>query len=131
MIMKTEDKYSMEQELMEAFTLAKGDADIGMPDIDVELMLVCKKAAKNVQQKSGYRQIVSIAASVVLTLGLGWSIYAYVTDANKSQDYCVAYVAGKRIADERQVMNLMSADILNINDGDDIIDGQLNDFFNE
>lgn len=131
MIMKKDNKYSMEQELMEAFTLAKADADIGMPDVDAELMSVRKKAAKNVQQKSGYRQIVSIAASVVLALGLGWSIYAYVADANESQDYCVAYVAGKRIADERQVMNLMSADILNMNDGGDIIDGQLNDFFNE
>lgn len=131
MIMKTEDKYSMEQELMEAFTLAKGDADIGMPDIDAELLLVRSKAAKNTQQKSGYRQIVSIAASVVIALGLGWSIYAYVADANESPDYCVAYVAGKRIADERQVMNLITTDIKNLNDGGDVIDCQLNNFFNE
>lgn len=131
MIMKKENKYSMEQELMEAFTYAKTDADIGMPDIEAELMSVHQKAAKNVRQKSGYRQIVSIAASVVLALGLGWSIYTYVADANDGNDYCVAYVAGKRIADERQVMNLMTADIMKMNDGGDIIDCQLNDFFNE
>lgn len=131
MIMKKDDKYIMEQELMEAFTYAKDDADIGMPDIEAELMSVHQKASKNVRQKSGYGQIVSIAASVVLAFGLGWSIYSYVADANDNQDYCVAYVAGKRIADERQVMNLMTADIMNMNDGSDIIDCQLNDFFNE
>lgn len=130
MIMKKDNNYSMEQELMEAFTLAKADADIGMPDVDAELMLVRQKAAKKVRQKSGLRQIVSIAASVVLALGLGWSIYAYVADTNNRNDYCVAYVAGKRIADERQVMNLMTTDIQNMNDGGDIVDGQLNDFFN-
>lgn len=131
MIMKKDDKYLMEQELMEAFTLAKSDADIGMPDIDAELLLVRKKAAKSMLQKSIYKRIVSIAASVVLAFGLGWSIYSFVTGANDSKNYCVAYVGGKRIADEHQVMNLMSADIMNMSDGGDIIDGQLNDFFNE
>lgn len=131
MIMKKDDKYLMEQELMEAFTLAKSDADIGMPDIDAELLLVRKKAAKSMQQKSIYKRIVSISASVVLAFGLGWSIYSFVTGANDSKNYCVAHVGGKRIADEHQVMNLMSADIMNMSDGGDIIDGQLNDFFNE
>lgn len=134
MIMEKENKYLMEQELMEAFTYAE-DAYIGMPDIDAELLLVRKKVAKP-KKKSGFVRIASVAASIVVIFTLGWLINSHVshTDssyAGNSRNICVAYVAGERITNERQVMSMMSEDIMNMNDGCDIIDTQLNEFFNE
>lgn len=134
--MEKDNKHLMEQELMEAFTYAKADADIGMPDIDAELLLVRKKAARPVRKSSVFTRIASVAASVVIVFTLGWTIISHLSDtedtlANKGKDFCVAYVAGKRITDERQIMDMMNDDIMSMNNESDIIDDQLNEFFNE
>ena len=133
--MKNDNKYLMEQELMEAFTYAEG-ADIGMPDVDAELLRVRQKAAKRRKKPSGIARIASIAASIAVVFALGWYINSGVSEtenlhADDSKSFCVAYVAGERMTDEQQIMDMMSEDIMNMNDGCDIIDTQLNDFFNE
>ena len=125
----------MEQELMEAFTYAE-NAEIGMPDIESELLLVRKKASKSTRESSIFVRIASVAASVLVVFSLGWSINTYISHIDNTRDrnsmnICVAYVAGERITDEQQVLNMMTEDIMNINDESDIIDSQLSDFFNE
>lgn len=130
-----DNKYKMEQELMEAFTYAK-DTDIGMPDIDSELLLVRRKAAKSKRTSFFSMRIASIAACIVVVFTLGWIIDSYNGLADNSQadnrrNYCVAYVAGECITNEQQVMSMMTDGIMSMNDGNDIIDDQLNDFFNE
>lgn len=135
MIMAKDNKYQMEQELMEAFTYAE-NAEIGMPDVESELLLVRKRASESTRSSSVFVRIASVAASVVVVFSLGWSIYSYIGHVDSSRDrnsmnFCVAYVAGERITDEQQVLDMMTEDIRNMNDEGDIIDSQLNVFFNE
>lgn len=133
--MAKDNKYQIEQELMEAFTYAE-NAEIGMPDIESELLSVRKKASEFKKKSHIYQRIASVAASVVVVFTLGWSINSHISRVNNSRDrnstnFCVAYVAGERITNEQQVLNMMAEDIMNMNDESDIIDSQLNDFFNE
>ena len=133
--MEKENKYQMEQELMEAFTYAE-NAEIGMPDIESELLLVRKKASGSTGYSHVFVRIASIAASVVVLFALGWSINTYTSHVDNSRDrscmsYCEAYVAGERITNEQQVLDMMTEDIMNMNEESDIVDSQLNDFFNE
>lgn len=132
--MAKENKYQMEQELMEAFTYAE-NAEIGMPDIESELLLVRKKASESKRNSSIFVRIASVAASVIVVFTLGWSINSYISHVDNSRDrnsmnFCVAYVAGKRITNEQHVLNMMAEDIMNMNDEGDIINSQLDDFFN-
>lgn len=133
--MTKDNKYQMEQELMEAFTYAE-NAEIGMPDIESELLLVRKKASESTRKSSVFVRIASVAASVVVVFTLGWSINSYLGHVDNSRDrnstnFCVAYVAGKRITNEQQVLAMMADNIMDMNSESDIIDNQLNDFFNE
>lgn len=133
--MAKENKIQMEQELMEAFTYAE-NAEIGMPDIESELLLVRKKASESTTNSSIFVQIASVAASVAVVFTLGWSVNSYISHVDDSRDrnsmnFCEAYVAGKRITNEQQVLNMMTEDIMNMNAESDIVDSQLNDFFNE
>ena len=133
--MAKDNKYQIKQELMEAFTYAE-NAEIGMPDIESELLLVRKKASKSTIKSSVFVRIASVAASVVVVLTLGWSINSYIGHVDNSRDrnstnFCVAYVAGERITNEQQVLDMMAENIMNMNSESDIIDNQLNDFFNE
>lgn len=133
--MAKENKYQMEQELMEAFTYAE-DAEIGMPDVESELLLVRKRASESMGRSSVFVRIASFAASVVVAFTLGWSINSYISHVDNSRDrnsvnFCVAYVAGERITNEQQVLDMMTEDIMNMNAESDIVDSQLNDFFNE
>ena len=135
MIMAKENKYLMEQELMEAFTYAE-DAKIGMPDIEAELLKVRKNAAKHTKSSSGFTRIASVAASVVVVLALVWSVKSYISLPQNShngnnKNFCVAYVAGERITNEQEVLNLIEENITNMNSEDDIIDCQLSDFFKD
>lgn len=120
---------------MEAFTYAE-NAEIGMPDIETELLLVRKKASKSTWKSSIFVRIASVTASVVVVFTLGWFINSYISHTDNSYDgrsvnFCVAYVAGERITNEQQVLNMMTEDIMNMNAESDIVDSQLNDFFNE
>lgn len=120
---------------MEAFTYAE-DAEIGMPDVESELLLVRKRASDSTGRLSVFVRIASVAASVVVAFTLGWSVYSYIGHVDNSRDrnsvnFCVAYVAGERITNEQQVLDMMTEDIMNINAESDIVDSQLNDFFNE
>ena len=133
--MTKDNKYQMEQELMEAFTYAE-NAEIGMPDIESELLLVRKKASESTRKSPVFVRIASVAASVVVVFTLGWSINSYLGHVDNSRDrnstnFCVAYVAGKRITNEQQVLAMMTETIMDMNSESDIIDNQLNDFFNE
>lgn len=133
--MAKENKYQMEQELMEAFTYAE-DAEIGMPDVESELLLVRKRASDSTGRSSVFVRIASVAASVVVVFSFGWSINSYISHVDNSRDrnsvnFCVAYVAGERITNEQQVLDMMTEDIMNMNAESDIVDSQLNDFFNE
>lgn len=127
--MEKDNKYLMEQELMEAYTYAE-DADIGMPDVEAELLLVRRKAAMHTRNSSALARMASVAAGIVVMLALGWSVSSYINQ-DDGTGFCVAYVAGKRITNEQQVLDMMSADIMNMNCESGIIDIQLNDFFNE
>lgn len=134
--MKNDNTFLMEQELMEAFTYTQDDASIGMPDLEAELRVVHKKAAKSYWQKVGALRIASVATIVVVAFGLGWSINSYMIHsetslANHSENFCEAYVAGERITDNQQIQDLLAADIMNMNDEGDIVGTQLNDFFND
>lgn len=133
--MAKENKYQMEQDLMEAFTYAE-NAEIGMPDVESELLLVRKKASEATRRSSVFVRIASVAASVVVVFSLGWSVNSYISHVDNSRDrnsmnFCVAYVAGERITNEQQVLDMMTEDIMNMNDENDIVDSQLNIFFNE
>ena len=130
--MAKDNKYQIEQELMEAFTYAE-NAEIGMPDIESELLLVRKKASKSTRNPSIFVRIASVAASVAVVFTLGWSINSYISNVGntRNRNLCVAYVAGKRITNEQQVLDMMAEDIMNMKDESDIVDSQLNDFFNE
>lgn len=133
--MTKDNIYQIEQELMEAFTYAES-ADIGMPDIESELLSVRKKASESKRKLPVYQRIASVAASVVVVFTLGWSINSYIGHVDNSRDrnstnFCVAYVAGERITNEQEVLDMMAENILNMNSESDIIDDQLNDFFNE
>lgn len=133
--MAKENKYQIEQELMEAFTYAE-NAEIRMPDVESELLLVRKRASESTGRSSVLVRIASVAASVVVVFTLGWSINSYISHVDNSRDrnsvnFCVAYVAGERITNEQQVLDMMTEDIMNMNAESDIVDSQLNDFFNE
>ena len=135
MIMAKENKYQLEQELMEAFTYAE-NAEIGMPDIESELLLIRQRASRFTRNSSIVERIASVAASVVVVLALVWSVKSYISLPQNShngnnKNFCVAYVAGERITNEQQVLNMMAEDIMNMNSESDIISSQLNDFFNE
>lgn len=133
--MANDNIYQMEQELMEAFTYAK-NAEIGMPDIESELLSVRAKASASVRKSPVFARIASVAASVAVVFSLGWSIHTYVRHVDGTFDgddmnSCVAYVAGERVTDEQRVLDMMTEDMMNMNDGSDIVDSQLNDFFSE
>lgn len=114
---------------MEAFTLEKTDAEIGMPDIDAELRRVRSIAESKVKARSKSRlRIASIAACVAVLLGIGFATYQNAT-ANK--DICIAYVGGDRIMDEAEVMRLMADDMSQMNSESDIVEDQLSTMFNE
>ena len=132
MIMAKENKYQLKQELMEAFTYAE-NAEIGMPDIESELLLIRQRASRFTRNSSIVERIASVAASVIVVFILGWSINSYISNVDNTRDrnLCVAYVAGERITNEQQVLNMMAEDIMNMNSESDIISSQLNDFFNE
>lgn len=133
--MTKDNKYQIEQELMEAFTYAE-NAEIGMPDIESELLSVRKKASESKRKSPVFLRIASVAASVVVVFTLGRSINSYIDHVDNSRDrnstnFCVAYVAGERITNEQQVLDMIAENIMNMNSESDIIDNQLNDFFNE
>lgn len=120
---------------MEAFTYAE-NAEIGMPDIESELLSVRKKASEYKRKSPVFLRIASVAASVVVVFTLGRSINSYIDHVDNSRDrnstnFCVAYVAGERITNEQQVLDMIAENIMNMNSESDIIDNQLNDFFNE
>ena len=123
--MKKYNEYDIEQELMEAFTLEQTDAEIGMPDIEEEL----RRAHSLAESRSKpWKQIVSIAACVIVMLGIGLAGYQNMAT---DKDLCVAYVGGNRITDEAKVMQMMSEDISHMNGGNEIIEEQLSTIFNE
>lgn len=126
--MKNDNSPLIEQELMEAFLLRKDDVSIGMPDIDSELQLVRMRAKESTSQNLYFWRVASVAASITLLIGISWYVNFLL---NQNQDICVAYVSGKRITDEKTVMRMMADEIRSMNDNCDIIDGQLNVFFNE
>lgn len=133
--MAKDNKYQIEQELMEAFTYAE-NAEIGMPNIESELLSVRKKASESKRKPPVFLRIASVAASVVVVFTLVWSINSHIGHVDNSRDrnstnFCVAYVAGKRITNEQQVLAMMAENIMDMNSESDIIDNQLNDFFNE
>lgn len=124
--MANENNINMEQDLMEAYTHAKSYAEIGMPDVEAELLRV-RDIAHQRRQRLRSKRIASVAACVVAVFVIGMVYANYLQD----RDICVAYVGGKHIADESQVMEMMHKDISNIQSNDEIIEHQLNDFFNE
>lgn len=124
--MANENNIKIEQDLMEAYTHAKSYAEIGMPDVETELLRV-RDIAHQRRQRTLSKRIASVAACAVAVFVIGIAYANYLQD----QDICVAYVGGKHITDESQVMEMMHKDISNIQSNDDIIEHQLNDIFNE
>lgn len=119
---------NIEQELMEAFLLTKTDAEIGMPDIEEELLRVRSLAEKRQQKHISRMRIASVAACFLIILGIGIARYRYL---QASENLCIAYVAGERITDETAIMELLDADMSHLLTEEEGIDGQLNDIFNE
>lgn len=126
--MEKKHTYNIEQEIMEAFLLSKTDAEIGMPDIEEELLRVHSLAEKRQQKRISRMRIVSTAACFLLIFGIGIARYIHL---KASEDLCVAYVGGERITDEIAVMKLLDADMSHLLTEEESIDGQLNDIFNE
>lgn len=120
--------YNIEQELMEVFLLTKTDAEIGMPDIEEELLRVRNLAEKRQQRRISKVRIASVAACFLLILGIGIARYRHL---QASENLCIAYVAGERITDETAIMELLDADMSHLLTEEEGIDGQLNDIFNE
>lgn len=120
--------YNIEQELMEAFLLTKTDAEIGMPDIEEELLRVRNLAEKRQQRRISKLRIASVAACFLIILGIGIARYRHL---QASENLCIAYVAGERITDETAIMELLDADMSHLLTEEEGIDGQLNDIFNE
>ena len=83
MIMAKENKYQLEQELMEAFTYAE-NAEIGMPDIESELLLIRQRASRFTRNSSIVERIASVAASVIVVFILGWSINSYISNVDNT-----------------------------------------------
>lgn len=119
---------NIEQELMEAFLLTKMDAEIGMPDIEEELLRVRSLAEKRQQRHISRMRIASVAACFLIILGIGIARYRHL---QASENLCIAYVAGERITDETAIMELLDADMSHLLTEEEGIDGQLNDIFNE
>lgn len=119
---------NIEQELMEAFLLTKTDAEIGMPDIEEELLRVRSLAEKRQQKHISRMRIASVAACFLIILGIGIARYRHL---QASENLCIAYVAGERITDETAIMELLDADMSHLLMEEEGIDGQLNDIFNE
>lgn len=124
--MANENNIKIEQDLMEAYTHAKSYAEIGMPDVEAELLRV-RDIANQRRQRTLSKRIASVAACAVAVFVIGIAYANYQED----QDICVAYVGGKHITDELQVMEMMHKDISNMQSSDGIVEHQLNDFFNE
>lgn len=123
----------IEEELMEAFTLEKSDAEIGMPDIEAELLKV-RSSVGNFDGNASNRtvpliRIASIAASILLVLGIG--IAAYYNNLSEDDNVCIAYIGGEKITDEATIMNMLVEDMSLMNADNEIIEDQLNDIFNE
>lgn len=72
-------------------------------------------------------RIVAAAACVALAVGLGMK---FITGTSENGE-CVAYIGGKRITDEDEVMKMFHASMAEMAQPDDIIDNQLNDMFKD
>lgn len=128
-------EHDIEQQLMEAYVHEKTDAEIGMPDIEAELRRIHAladrgrgmSATSSSTRGSVLRSVASVAASILLVVGVGVAGYSYLS---ADRDICVAYVGGERITDEEQVMALLAKDMAHLSSGDEIIEDQLNDIFN-
>lgn len=118
----------MEHELMEAFTYGKSHTEIGMPDIEAELLRVRGIAKKAKRRRLLLRSAVSVSACLIIVAGMN---LALSVPEEHSTDFCIAYVGGRCITDESQVMEMLNNDISNMDAGEDSPEVQLNDFFNE
>lgn len=121
--MEKDNRYRIEQDLMEAYTYEKTDAEIGMPNVDAELLLVRSIAKKHEKHKI-LRRIAAAAACAILITGIGLA-------TQHEENSCVAYVGGQRITDESKVMELLEEDLGKINSCNEILEDQLNEFFSE
>lgn len=113
----------IEQELMEAFLLEKTDAEIGMPDVEAELQRVRQRTGKKVSK----RWAIPVAASLLVAICVGVTIYAH---SQPEGDRCVAYVGGKRISDEAEVLRMMAEEMGHVSNDAEIVEKQLTDIFN-
>lgn len=132
-VMAEDNRYIIEQELMEAYTHGKSYAEIGMPDIEAELLRVRDMAARNGRRRM-IRKIASVAACAVVAVGIGVASFNYFLNTSSQwsdKDICVAYIGGHRITDESQVMEMLHDDICNMDTDNELLEVQLDEFFND
>ena len=80
------------------------------------------QSERHTTKRSFQRQIIGIAASIAVLLTIGGGILWH---SQQPKDVCIAYVNGKTIQNEKEVLNLVASDLNDIGNASQSLTEQL------